>query len=66
MALEGFVGLPHTHIYSFLNFIYLLLIFLAYWVFIAVCGLSLIVVHSLFSLPWLPLLWHVDSRAWAG
>ena len=29
MALEGFVGLPHTHVYSFLNFIYLLLIFLA-------------------------------------
>ena len=67
LVLEGLVGLHSSRFCrpSFLSFNYLLLIFWLHWVFVAVCRLSLIVVPGLFSLPWLPLLRHVDSRAWA-
>ena len=67
LVLEGLVGLHSSRFCwpSFLSFNYLSLIFWLHRVFVAVCRLSLIVVPGLFSLPWLPLLRHADSREWA-
>ena len=57
LLLYVFQNQAYFHILVFKNLFVYLFIFWLCWVFIAVCGLSLVAVHLGFSLRWLLLLW---------